>query len=342
MPGRKSVALSTFLVVVAAFTVSGCGGSPGAKPEPTLASSSPAAGALPVFGPDDPLALFTNVTGAGGGIFVIRPDGSGVQQLGGDVLPGVHKHPEWSPDGQRVVFIDEATEKMFIAHLDGSATESVAACDEPGCDYPAWSPDGSRIAFSRYENAAGVTGPAAVGIYALNLSTSEVSAVVRLERPLLADVPRWSPDGTQIVFGVDKMDEQANEVGAAIAIVPTTGGKPRFLTEFNTFAYAPDWGTISNEIVFSTEAQAFAQDIDEATETGDIYLIRPDGSGVRQLTTVQPGQRLSGPRWTPDGTKITAYDHRIPGGVIIDPANGGFEPYVTTGNQTRPLVRPPS
>ena len=92
--------------------------------------------ALPAFAPDEPLVLTYRVTGAGGGLFVRRPDGTGERQLATDVLPGVHKHPDWSPDGQQVVFIDEATERMWIAHLDGSPTDSVPVCDTRGCDCP--------------------------------------------------------------------------------------------------------------------------------------------------------------------------------------------------------------
>lgn len=140
-----------------------------------------------------------SITGAGGGVFVARPDGTGMQQLAQDVLPGVHKRIGWSPDGQRIVFIDETTERMWIAHLDGSPTESVAACDTPGCDFPAWSPDGSRIAFSRNESRSGVTeGPGAVGIHVVDLATGTVSDVVTLERPHLAGraplVARRFPD----------------------------------------------------------------------------------------------------------------------------------------------------
>jgi Tol biopolymer transport system component len=284
--------------------------------------------------------LFANLTGAGGGIFVSSLDGSDARQIGTDVLPGVHKHPDWSPDGQRVVFVDEATEAMYIAHLDGSATEKLAVCDQPGCDYPAWSPDGEQIAFSRVESQDGTTGPAAVGIYVLTLKTGAVDRVVRLARPLLADVPRWSPDGSSLVFGVDKMDQDAYETGAALATVPVTGGEPRFLTAFHDFGYAPDWSWARNEIVFSTDIRSASRDFDPMTAASDLYVIHPDGSGLHKVTDAAKGQVLRSPRWSPDGSEIMAYDESVPGGVRIDPDTGRIRPFVTTGTQFRPQLRP--
>lgn len=169
--------------VVLAIVVAACGGSavvpttssmassgsPSGRPagsaglsatEPSP-SASPAVAALPSFSTDEPLVLFNRLTGAGGGVYVAQLDGSSMQNLAADV-PGVHKRGDWSPDGQKVVFIDE-TERMMIAHLDGSPTEHVPACDRPGCDFPSWSPDGTRIAFSRAEGSAPV-GPGSVSI----------------------------------------------------------------------------------------------------------------------------------------------------------------------------------
>jgi len=312
----------------------------GSSTLPAQSVSPSAIAGLPAFAPDEPLILFGQLTGAGGGEFVMRPGGTDIQQLGTDVLPGVHKRGDWSPDGQRVVFIDETTERMWIAHLDGTASEHVAACDAPGCDYPAWSPDGMRIAVSRYESKAGVTGPASVGIYVVELISGKVSPVVKLDRPLLADVPRWSPDGMHLVFQVDRMDDEAFETGAALVIVAVGGGKPRYLTTFDKFATTPDWGWITDEIVYSTDLIGAKRSPGPDDETWNLFAIRPDGSHARRITNVQAGQRLQSPRWTPDGNALTAYDHMASGGIRVNPTTGTFEPFATSGTYTRPLIRP--
>lgn len=308
-----------------------------APPSPSASSSG---AVLPAFQADEPLILFTRLTGAGGGVFVLRPDGTGQARLGADVLPGVHKRGDWSPDGQRVVFIDETKERMWIASLDGSPTVAVPTCDVPGCDFPSWSPDGTRIVFSRYENADGVVGPQAVGIHVVDLATNEVTPVVRLERPLLADVPRWSPDGSHIVFGIDQMDDEAFDTGAAIAVVPTDGGEHRILTDFAEFAYIADWSWTTDEIVYSVSAFDLQREGAPRPSTWDLYGIRADGSGVRQITHLKPGHRLVGPRWTPDGRSITAFDVGVGRPVLIDPTSGEVQDFGVAGVETRPILRP--
>lgn len=330
MPGQRSARMG---IIALGLVV---GGSLGA----VASSPAPGTGALPSFPPDEPLVLVAHLTDAGGGIFVRPIDGTVGQQLATDLPPGVHKAPDWSPDGRHVVFIDGATERMWIAHLDGSPTEAVAACDTPGCDYPAWSPDGTRIAFSRYENADGVIGPAALGIYTVDLASGEVSPVVRLERPLLTDRPRWSPDGTQIVFGVDRMDEEAFDTGAAIAVVPVIGGEPRYLTSFDEWAYGPDWSWVTDEIVYGNSIRDTMRDYDPDAVASDIFVIRPDGSAKRQVTHASTGEHFRGAHWTPDGAALTAYHIPTYTSILVDPATGAFEPLITLENEVRPVLRP--
>jgi Tol biopolymer transport system component len=334
--------------------LAGCGPATAASPspvtttEPTATTSRPTAAPtttdLPAFAPDAPLILYALRTDIGGGIFVMKPDGTDARQLATDILPGVHKAPDWSPDGQSVTFVDEATQQLWIAHLDGSPTEQVRGCEGGICDNPAWSPDGTRIAFVRIEEASGVEGPAAIDIEVVDVATGLVSRVVRLERPLLADAPRWSPDGNQIVFQVDRLDDQADETGAAIAIVAAAGGEPRYLAAFEQFASAPDWGWVTDEIVFSVELLGLKRVPDPGDETWNLHGVRPDGSEPRRVTSLPDGGRLLAPRWSPGGSLLIAKEFEAAtmtgGGRRIDPTTGEVAPFVTGLEETRPLIRP--
>jgi Tol biopolymer transport system component len=330
------------------LTLVGCSGADGA-PTPTPANTAswrePATetGALPKILDEEPRHLFNVDTGAGGGIVLTRLDGSDPVRLAGDV-PGIHKHSDWSPTGKDVVFVDERYETMWIAHLDGSPTERVTICDDGGCDYPSYSPDGTKLAFSRYETADGVTGPSAgapsaLAIQVLDLATGEVSTVTRLERPLLADRPQWSPDGAELVIGVDRLDDEAWETGAAIATVPVQGGKLTYLTGFDNYAYSPDWNPRTGEIVFGPNAREYKKDVNMAEETWNIFILEPDGTDLRQVTNAADGEQFKGARWTPDGSEILAWSSRM-GAVAVNPESGAIQQITSPQNTGVPRLRP--
>lgn len=293
---------------------------------------------LPVVSDGDPRFLFAVLTGAGGGLIITRVDGSDPVRLATDV-DGVLKHPDWSPDGNRVAFAEEQSNTMWIASLDGSPSVRIPGCDGQLCDYPSWSPDGTKIAYSHYESLPGDKAPSASSIEIVDLASGEITTAVRLERPLLADVARWSPDGTQIVFGVDQMDDEAFETGAAVAVVPATGGEPTFLTDFALYGYAPDWNVDTDEIVFGTSVREFSKDFDLSTVANDVWVIRPDGTGLRQITDVGIGHEIRGPKWTPDGSQILAWSSEL-GAVVVDPTTGVATAVPAPPNTVSPRLRP--
>lgn len=353
----SSRSASTF-VSCALLMVAACGGS---TPSPAPVTSAPFTAApptsevsrtptsapsgvagLPKFADDEPLLLFSLRTDLGGGVFVMRPDGTGRQQLATDTAPGIYKAPDWSPDGKDVAFIEENVGQILIAHLDGSPTEILEACRTGVCDNVAWSPDGTRLAFTRLETTEGVDGPSASEIQVLTLATGAVTTAVRLERPLLADVARWSPDGSQLVIQVDRMDEAAYETGAAIAIVDAAGGEPQYLVDFEVFAGNADWSWATGEIVYEVGLLGLQRTPPDDSVAFDLFAIQPDGSGARQVTHLANGGRLHSPRWTRDGLSILAkqFDHMAGGGRLVDAVTGTVEPFMTGLNETRPLIRP--
>ena len=87
---------------------------------------------------------------------------------------------------------------------------------------------------------------------------------------------------------------------SAIFVAAIAGGDERQLTDWELGAAYPDWGP-DGTIFFTTIDLTPEMDV-----TSDLYTIAPDGSDLRQLTSLEEGvQRATQPRWTPDGSGIT-------------------------------------
>ncbi len=113
----------------------------------------------------------------------------------------------------------------------------------------------------------------------------------------LVDAPRWSPDGSQIVYTAAD-SYRAPRIGY---IVPADGGKPRLLLPGASGSQTtPDWSPDGREIVFGHKDG----------DSQDIRIVNMNiGSGDMipgQVTLVPGSQEAFFPRWSPDGHMIAA------------------------------------
>ena len=93
-----------------------------------------------------------------------------------------------------------------------------------------------------------------------------------------------------------------------------------------------DWSRDGKTIAFS--AVDYTED-DDDFEDHDLYLIRPDGTGLRQITNTSPLDELN-PRFSPDGSQL-AYSRAPwdgPGSVMIAAADGTNPRRLPTGRGT--------
>ena len=173
----------------------------------------------PAWAPDGSLIAFTGVARDWNGalvapqrpaVYVIRPDGSGQEQVSRDGdWGGTGLLPQWSPDGRSLLFGADATVpgasgpagdpatgpiQLVIAEPGfGGWTERVVG--EPSENWIAtFSSDGSRIAM--LQTTSGKFGPFAGDLFVANADGTGLRQVS--DRLVNTSVPCWSPDDRAI------------------------------------------------------------------------------------------------------------------------------------------------
>lgn len=132
----------------------------------------------------------------------------------------------------------------------------------------------------------------------------KVQVIDRLtDYPAYEDQAAFSPDGKQIVFVSTRAGGHANLWTLDIA---TRKAKP--LTSGDGGDFRPAWSPDGKWIAFSSDRGSDlppAKGRWERLQLADVYLIRPDGSGLRRIS--EHGGFCGSPKWTPDSRNVVAY-----------------------------------
>jgi serine/threonine protein kinase/Tol biopolymer transport system component len=174
-----------------------------------------------------------------------------------------------TPHGE-LVRLDSQT-RQFQPYLHGLSADNLS-----------FSRDGKSLVFTTYPDSI------------LWKANTDGSNRVQLSTPpTLPIAPRWSPDGSQILF-----TELASDHGEKAFVVSTQGGSPqRLLPEDAGMETDPNWSPDGRKVVFSTSREG----------GGDPKsLINVVDLDSKRVSTLPGSVGLFSPRWSPDGRSIAA------------------------------------
>ena len=171
-----------------------------------------------------------------GDIFVVNTDGSNRQRLTNE--PGFDRQPSWSPDGFRILFAstrDRVFPTLYSIKHDGTDLQPFPGSNSNWESAPDWSPAGDKVLFV-VDVSEDVT-PESIIVTANADGTNRHVFDGDETRFVYRNKPRWSPDGSKIIF--DKWESSTGDM--EIYVKNTVGGGLAQLTNTGGWNYHPSW-----------------------------------------------------------------------------------------------------
>jgi Tol biopolymer transport system component len=183
---------------------------------------------------------------------------------------------------------------LFIANADG--TDERKLLTAPGFDYNAsFSADGKWIVFTSERSGS-------PDIFRVRVDGSGLERLT--DDPADDDQASFSPDGRRVAFTSTRGSGFKD-----IWVLDLATRKSRNLTDAPGGDYRPTWSPDGKWIVFSSDRDTKLQRASgrwEQLHPVSLYIIQPDGKGLRRLTPA--GKFAGSPKWSLDGKRVVFYE----------------------------------
>jgi Tol biopolymer transport system component len=252
------------------------------------------------------LALFGGAGAAAplpprGEIFVVGTNGAGLRNLT-RTATAAEWSPTPSPDGRRIAYLrrEGIRSTIWVMNADGSGQRRLTSGGESEV-WPQWSPDGRRLAYMVWD-AAACTPVSGSGCAVTDVWTVDADGSGQRKVLDSAFQPRWSPDGSKLLF--QRYDSNLATLGVYVARSDGTGVRQLVrATLWGSDRAAPAWSPTGRTIVYGAGMGAVR-----------LRLLSVDGRRRRVLAVG------SSPAWSHDGSRI-AFTRKT--GVWVVRTRGG-------------------
>jgi Tol biopolymer transport system component len=198
--------------------------------------------------------------------------------------------PAPSLDGKKLFVVGEQKRGELVRY-DSKTQQLVRYLRGISAEHLAFSRDGDWVVYVDYPEG--------------NLWRSRMDGEQRRQLsfpPMRAVLPRWSPDGKQIVFTATTPGKPWKTY-----LVSADGGAPQQLTPDERTEHDPGWSRDGNTLVFHAETT-------RDPSTSAIYLLK---MYTRQLSKLPGSEGLQSPRWSPDGRYIAAHNRGLQNRLLL-------------------------
>ncbi len=220
--------------------------------------------------------------------------------------PDYYFNPDWSPDGDRIVFESGRGQhfSIYTIGVDGNDLTRLTN-DDYNDEGPVWSPDGSQIAFFSNRRERRDELPVSLQIYIMNADGSGQRRITN-DGPALEYNISWSPDGDRLAF---QSRPEINPGVHSLYIIGTDGMARQRITDGRYSDASPQWSPDGNLILFTQSPALYKffgdltpEERTQARASAEIMVLNLE-DGTQTPVTQNTVQDID-PSWSADGSKI--------------------------------------